>query len=111
MTYEWEQFDRYAVILDGYDIGAKRPEDYTLVQFLGMIGELGEVCEKIKKAKRDGTLLDGRDLALEFGDMLYYYTRLLKLFDIDFSSVVRMNLTKLEDRRQRNVLSGKGDHR
>jgi NTP pyrophosphatase (non-canonical NTP hydrolase) len=84
---------------------------------MGLCGEAGEVAEKIKKLHRDsswGTIDRGafRELLKkELGDVAWYLSQLARDFDIKLSDVLSCNLVKLEDRRQRNVLSGSGDSR
>jgi len=41
----------------------------------GLIGELGEVAELLKKSQRDSTELDMHAVALELGDVLWYIAR------------------------------------
>lgn len=41
--------------------------------YLGLLGELGEVAQEI----RDGAELDRQKLLLEFGDVLWYFVRLV----------------------------------
>jgi len=82
---------------------------------LGLAGETGEVCEKIKKIIRDhkGILsVDVRhDLLKELGDVLWYVTALAMELKSDLETVAKMNMSKLESRRERGTISGSGDNR
>lgn len=84
--------------------------NYVLVS-LG--GEAGEILNKWKKYLRDGTSLPELYPAMieELGDILWYCARAATEMGYTFDDVVIANLDKLESRRQRNVLSGSGDHR
>jgi|TARA_Y100000310_G_scaffold303811_1_gene342451 NTP pyrophosphatase (non-canonical NTP hydrolase) len=82
---------------------------------LGLAGESGEVCEKIKKIYRD---MDGEvtessknDLVRELGDILWYVAALADEIDICLSEVAEENILKLSDRQQRDKLKGSGDNR
>jgi len=87
------------------------PEDQALEYLaLGLNGEAGEVAEKVKKHIRDGKELD-EDFAKELGDVLWYLTRLVDELNADMSDVAQQNLDKLLDRKERDKLSGSGDHR
>lgn len=77
---------------------------------LGLVGEAGEVSEKIKKWHRDGTV-DGRQVALELGDVVWYITRLANTMNYTLEDILRMNVEKLQARRERNTLQGSGDNR
>lgn len=87
--------------------GDKRLMENTL----GLVGETGEIAEKIKKHIRDGNSLDTADMTKELGDALFYLAGLAGHFGIRFSSVVSTNLNKLYDRKKRGVLQGSGDNR
>ena len=91
---------------------------------LGLAGEAGETCEKIKKLVRDDgidfTLDDlseeiepekARALALELGDCLWYIANIANDIGYSLEEIADMNLTKLQDRQHRNKLSGSGDFR
>lgn len=91
---------------------------------LGLAGEAGEVAEKIKKLMRDNDInfdaddaseqigyIEKRNIALEVGDIMWYCANLLNDIDYSLEEVAQMNLDKLKDRRDRNVMSGSGDHR
>jgi NTP pyrophosphatase (non-canonical NTP hydrolase) len=82
---------------------------------LGLVGEAGEVADKLKKVIRDngGVLTDPvRDaVAKELGDVLWYLAVLAYEMDYDLAEIARINLEKLASRQQRNVLQGSGDDR
>lgn len=78
---------------------------------LGLAGEVGEVCEKIKKNIRDGRVLDKDDLTKELGDVLWYLSALAGDLGIDLEDVAFKNYEKLKSRMERNVISGSGDNR
>jgi NTP pyrophosphatase (non-canonical NTP hydrolase) len=77
---------------------------------LGLVGEAGEVSEKIKKWHRDGVLNSGA-VALELGDVAYYLTRLANNMGYTLQQILDLNKLKLIDRRSRGVLKGSGDER
>ena len=82
---------------------------------LGLVGEAGEVADKLKKVIRDhgGVLTDPvRDaVAKELGDVCWYLAVLAYELDYNLEEVMQMNLDKLASRKQRGVLSGSGDSR
>ena len=82
---------------------------------LGLVGEAGEVADKLKKVIRDndGVLTDNvRDaVAKELGDVLWYLAVLAHEMDYSLSTIAKMNLDKLFSRQERGVLSGSGDDR
>lgn len=82
---------------------------------LGLAGEAGEVCEKIKKIMRDN---DGHmgpyereDIARELGDVLWYIANLCNELDLDLSYIAITNILKLQSRKMRETLKGSGDNR
>lgn len=91
-----------------------RRVDY-LYPLLGLMGESGEVCEKIKKIVRDGfghiSIGQREELKKEIGDILWYIAMLCKELDIDMNEVAELNIKKLKDRQERNKLHGQGDSR
>lgn len=82
---------------------------------LGLAGEAGEMCNKIKKIFRDhgGVLTHRREqeLAAELGDVLWYVAVLASELGFTLQAVARLNLTKLESRAARGTLQGSGDQR
>jgi len=90
------------------------PEEYGLeYTVLGLASEAGEVAGKLKKYIRDGMTRSELQTALvaELGDVLWYVAAVATEIDVHLSTVAELNLAKLEDRTQRNTLSGSGDYR
>ena len=90
---------------------AKYPQD-TPLQYLalGITGEAGEIAEKIKKKERDGNL-DKEELSKEIGDVIWYLAQLADQLDKDLGSIAEQNIEKLQDRKERDKISGSGDNR
>ena len=82
---------------------------------LGLVGEAGEVADKLKKVIRDngGELTQPvKDaVAKELGDVLWYLAILAYELDYDLNTIAQGNLDKLASRQERGVLSGSGDNR
>lgn len=77
---------------------------------LGLTGESGEVAEKIKKFLRDG-VFETALVAKELGDVLWYVARMSKELNLSLEEIALMNVAKLTDRKERDVLKGNGDAR
>ena len=82
---------------------------------LGLVGEDGEVAEKVKKVIRDkkGMFDDESKKAIkkELGDVLWYLSNLCDEFDFRFEDVALQNLEKLKIRAAKGKISGSGDDR
>ena len=82
---------------------------------LGLVGEAGEVADKLKKVIRDndGVLTDPvRDaVAKELSDVCWYVAVLAWELDYTLEEIMQMNLDKLRSRADRGVLGGSGDNR
>tara|TARA_R100000278_G_scaffold113532_1_gene91710 strand:- start:8 stop:370 length:363 start_codon:yes stop_codon:yes gene_type:complete len=76
---------------------------------LGLVGEAGEVANKVKKMIRDKKV--NVDVASEIGDVLWYCAMLADYFDVNLGKVMEDNIYKLNDRKKRGVLGGSGDTR
>lgn len=105
--------------LNQYQEAARRtaiyPEEAGLnYTVLGLVGEAGEVAEKLKKRMRDGDDKSGNfedSLAAELGDVLWYLANCASELGINLNDIALQNLTKLESRKARGVLGGSGDER
>lgn len=82
---------------------------------LGLLGEAGEVAEKIKKLIRDkeGKIDDEfrEKIKKELGDVLWYIAQLCTELNISLDDVAKSNLEKLFSRMKRGKLHGSGDER
>jgi len=82
---------------------------------LGLVGEAGEIAEKIKKIFRDnnGILDEERKQILkkELGDVLWYLAQLSTELGLSLDDIACFNIKKLSSREQRGTLHGDGDNR
>ena len=82
---------------------------------LGLVGEAGEVAEKVKKVIRDknGIFDDEskKGIKKELGDVLWYISNLCDEFNFSFEEVAIQNLEKLKIRASKGMISGSGDDR
>ena len=82
---------------------------------LGLVGEAGEVAEKVKKVIRDkkGIFDDNSKDAIkkEIGDVLWYLSNLCTEFNFSLDDVAMNNLNKLKIRASKGRISGSGDDR
>jgi NTP pyrophosphatase (non-canonical NTP hydrolase) len=91
----------------------RKNELYHLV--LGLVGETGEIAEKMKKLIRDHasdeSKIDRNDIKKELGDVLWYIAVLAEYLGIKLEDIAAFNVQKLADRQKRGVLGGSGDNR
>ena len=82
---------------------------------LGLVGEAGEVAEKIKKVLRDkeGVINEEtkNEITKELGDILWYISQLAFELKISLDEVAEGNIRKLASRKERGVVQGEGDDR
>jgi NTP pyrophosphatase (non-canonical NTP hydrolase) len=82
---------------------------------LGLVGETGEIAEKIKKVIRDGNeqMTDEKrtELAKELGDVLWYLAQLSTELGLELEDIAAGNLAKLKKRQEEGKLHGNGDNR
>ena len=78
---------------------------------LGLVGEAGEVAEKIKKLIRDSSRFQNEEIMKELGDVVFYATALANIYGKGLQEVLELNIAKLDDRQRRGKLKGSGDNR
>jgi len=65
---------------------------------MGLAGEAGEVVEIMKKHLLHGKELDESKLIDEMGDVLWYFTLLMNIYNIRLEEILYLNQLKLEKR-------------
>lgn len=108
---DFQEYQDFAVISAIYN-----PEKYAIIYpALGLGNEAGEVQGKIKKVMRDNNgefTQEWKDKIVdEMGDVLWYMAALARDLGVSLNDVAQSNVTKLTDRRNRNVIGGSGDNR
>ncbi len=82
---------------------------------LGLVGEAGEIANKVKKIIRDKNNQisneDRQEIGKELGDVLWYLAQIATELGVSLEKIAQDNLDKLSSRQQRNVLGGNGDNR
>ena len=104
-----------------YQINARLTAQYPnlgknyIYPTLGLVGEAGEVAEKIKKVIRDkeGKFDEEskKGLKKELGDVLWYISNLCTEFNFKLEDVAIQNLDKLKLRAAKGKIAGSGDDR
>ncbi|MFA5318186.1 MAG: nucleoside triphosphate pyrophosphohydrolase family protein [Patescibacteria group bacterium] len=82
---------------------------------LGLVGESGEVAEKMKKILRDdsGKVSEEKreEIKKELGDVMWYIAQIATELGVELEEVAAKNLEKLLSRMERGKLGGSGDNR
>lgn len=111
MTLDEYQRKAMSTVVDKSDdfVGA------FLHRVLGLVGEAGEVAEKVKKivrdkdAKLDAT--DKKEIIKELGDILWYQAALADYLGVTLEEIAKINIAKLASRKRRGLIHGAGDNR
>ena len=105
--------------LDGYQEHAHRTAVYPpalALEYLtlGLVGEAGELANKLKKVLR-GDFDDQSEaydlMANELGDVLWYLAELANELGYSLDVIAQRNLKKLNKRMDENKIRGSGDNR
>ena len=82
---------------------------------LGLVGEAGEIANKVKKIIRDdnGILTEEKKEIIkdELGDVLWYLAALSLELGADLETIAKNNISKLYSRMKRGKIKGDGDNR
>jgi NTP pyrophosphatase (non-canonical NTP hydrolase) len=82
---------------------------------MGVAGEAGEVLEKWKKvvAYKEGVMSEEEKLEFgkELADVVWYIAVMADSLGLTFEEIMQTNVKKLQDRKKRGVIKGKGDNR
>jgi len=107
-------FEEYQKISRETAIYPKKDDDY-IYPTLGLLGETGEVANKIQKVLRDKNgIIDEetrKAISEELGDVLWYFAQLVTELKLQMDEIALSNIEKLQSRKDRDTLSGTGDNR
>ena len=78
---------------------------------LGLAGEGGEVADAVKKHLFHGHTLDQAHLLKELGDVLWYVALLSDALSVSLSTVMAMNIAKLQQRYPEEFSTDRSIHR
>ena len=106
---DMKAFDAYSKWVEGKII--TDPKDRLVENTLGLMGEAGEVAEKIKKSMRDKTEVTPNDIVKELGDVVFYATALSNYYHANLGVTILENINKLDSREARGTIKGSGDNR
>ena len=113
MTIEEYQSQAITTLVSDHSYGDLSAQ--LISQLFGLVGESGEVAEKVKKLLRDkqGNLSneDKAELLKELGDILWYINSVSHLLGSSLEEVAQANLDKVLSRKSRGVTKGQGDNR
>lgn len=91
------------------------PDIAIIYTTMGLTSEAGEVAGKIKKVYRDNfgnfTTAHIETISAELGDVLWYVSQLASALGLDLGQIADNNISKLQSRDVRGVISGSGDNR
>ncbi len=87
----------------------------TIYPTLGLVGEAGEVADKVKKVLRDKKGIFDKyskdEIKFELGDVLWYIAQLSSELGYELEEIANSNLQKLNSRKIRGKIKGSGDNR
>ena len=81
-----------------------------------LVEEVGELFRLFAKNSRGDVGYEDNDklddmMKKELGDILWQLTHVAKELGTDLEAIAELNLSKLKDRAERNVIKGDGDNR
>ena len=89
--------------------------DKVVYPALGLVGEAGEVANKVKRVLRDKdgvfTSEDRDAIAKEIGDVLWYCAALATDLNLTLGMIAAQNEKKLSARKRAGTIGGDGDTR
>lgn len=108
----WEDYQKKAA---SFMLPTENVSSGLCFAVLALNGEAGEVAEKVKKAMRDaaGCISQQKreEILLELSDVLWALNQCVVELNCDLHTLAKMNIAKLEGRKERGVLQGEGDSR
>jgi NTP pyrophosphatase (non-canonical NTP hydrolase) len=82
---------------------------------LGLVGEAGEISNKVKKIFRDDNSViteeKKTEIRKELGDVLWYLAQISTELNLSLDQLAQANIERLYSRMERGTLHGNGDNR
>jgi len=102
-------FDEYQKKAAGFMLPQCRNLEYLI---LGLCEEAGEVAGKRKKQIRKDPGTENFDAMIEeLGDVIWYVSQIALFIHAPLDKIAELNIAKLQDRKDRNMIKGSGDKR
>jgi NTP pyrophosphatase (non-canonical NTP hydrolase) len=112
---EYQDKSKVTAIYPNFDAEVYHKHRNLIYTTFGLMGETGEVVEKIKKLFRDdaGEISEARkqELVKELGDVLWYVSQIATELGVSLEEVIQQNIEKIYSRKDRGVIQGDGDNR
>jgi NTP pyrophosphatase (non-canonical NTP hydrolase) len=108
-------FEEYSK-LSKYTVKYPQATEQDNLLYIGtsLAGEVGEVCNELKKVFRDSRGVvtpDAKEKIIdETGDVMWYLARLLETLEVPMDTVLAKNIQKLVDREEQGVLGSESDN-
>lgn len=78
--------------------GTTDRQETIKMSLIGMLGEMGEISDPLKKHLYHGHDLDLSKTSDEIGDLLWYLTTLVNSLGLSLDGIIRNNIAKLRAR-------------
>ena len=111
---EIDEYQAWTIEVAEYPEAGEGTEKELAYLSLGLVGEAGEVANKIKKILRGDFEISSDikpNIAKELGDVMWYVARLADALDEDLSFILFWNQLKLKRRKDKKLIKGSGDDR
>ncbi len=88
-----------------------KDQERLIENTLGLVGEAGEVAEKMKKLVRDSTRFSNEEIMKELGDVVFYATALGNIYGRGLQEILELNIPKARRQTEEKQTKRKWDNR
>ena len=106
--YRMMQFEEYQQQAWRYALDTSKNPLYL---FANLNSEVGELSSLVAKSVRDKHDIDADKFIKEAGDVLWMLSAVCTYYGLSLDEVATTNLKKLQERKEKNTISGSGDNR